>query len=457
VFRPMLVAIIALGIVGARSAAQETMPIRPDDGSDLSQAEPPTRDALRGLPRAESPIQGNAPPGEEEGKPTPGWLDRALGLEDWPVDVYGWVQNSFTGNANGRPKNGMDFGVFPNRLADQWQGNQFYVVVENPLEEHAQVNLGFRVDTLFGNDWQFTKDLGLFDRAFKPNAFVGLDFPQIYGDIHLPVLTKGGLDIKGGRFYSIAGYEQVAAIGRPLLSVTYMNNFTPFTFIGTQTTLHLTDRVDLYNAAVNGSDRWIDSRYQWGYIGGLSWESRSRTTNISLVGMALHDQLPRFPPVDQPLLPNAVPIIPSLAGRNNPFYGSSVRSYGSAVLSHEWNERLTQVVEADFVFDPSILGFNRSGKAQAIGYYGFANWFLYDITEELRGTWRMEVFRDQNGAATGVADTFYEATLGIQWKPKDWLWIRQDVRYDWAQFTKPYNDGTRGSQVTLSFDIIVRF
>jgi len=214
------------------------------------------RDLMRGLPRAEAPLQGNAPPGEEEGKPAPGFLERELGLEDSPVDVYGWVQNSFTGNANGTPRNRMNFGVFPNRLANQWQGNQYYLVVENPLEEEDRVNLGFRVDTLFGNDWQFTKDLGFFDRAFKPNAFAGVDLPQIYGDIHLPVLTKGGLDIRGGRFYSTAGYEQVPAIGRPLLSVTYMNNFTHFTFIGVQSTLHLTDRVDLYNAAVNGSDRW---------------------------------------------------------------------------------------------------------------------------------------------------------------------------------------------------------
>lgn len=188
---------------------------------------------MQELPRVESPAQGNAPPGEEEGKPTPGWLDRALGLEDSPVDVYGWVQNSFTGNANGTPKNRMNFGVFPNRLANQWQGNQYYLVVENPLEQDNRINLGFRVDTLFGNDWQFTKDSGFFDRAFKPNSFAGLDFPQIYGDIHLPVLTKGGLDIRGGRFYSIAGYEQVPAIGRSLLSVTYMNNFTHFTFVGT--------------------------------------------------------------------------------------------------------------------------------------------------------------------------------------------------------------------------------
>ena len=33
--------------------------------------------------------------------------------DDSPVKIYGWLDNSFTGNANGRPKNGMNFGVNP--------------------------------------------------------------------------------------------------------------------------------------------------------------------------------------------------------------------------------------------------------------------------------------------------------------------------------------------------------
>jgi hypothetical protein len=59
---------------------------------------------------------------------------------------------------------------------------------------------------------------GLFDRAFKPNSFASIDPPQIYADLHLPILTDLGLDIRGGRFYDPAGYESVKAVKRPLLS-----------------------------------------------------------------------------------------------------------------------------------------------------------------------------------------------------------------------------------------------
>ncbi len=157
---------------------------------------------------------------------------KALDIEDSPVKLYGWIQNSYTGNANGSPRNGINFGVYPNHLANRWQGNQYYLIVENPNELNDRPNLGFRYDILFGNDWQFTKDYGLFDRAFTPNHFAGVDFPQLYAELHLPWLTKGGLEIVGGRWYSPAGYEGVQAIKRPLLSVPYTLNFTPFTFFG---------------------------------------------------------------------------------------------------------------------------------------------------------------------------------------------------------------------------------
>ena len=75
----------------------------------------------------------------------------------------------------------------------------------------------------------------------------------------------------------------------------------------------------------------------------------------------------------------------------------------------------------------------------------------------MTGVWRSEVFRDNNGVRTGFADNFYEMTLGLIFKPEAWLWIRPESRYDWAQFTHPYNDGTRNSQFTLAVDAIFLF
>ena len=85
----------------------------------------------------------------------------------------------------------MNFGVNPNDLANRWMGNQYYLVVEDKVEQTDTVNLGWRVDSLFGNDWQFNHMHGLFDTSFRPNHFAGYDPAQLYGELHLPVLTPG--------------------------------------------------------------------------------------------------------------------------------------------------------------------------------------------------------------------------------------------------------------------------
>ena len=76
------------------------------------------------------------------------------------------------------------------------------------------MNFGFRFDMLFGNDWLFTKDYGLFDHSWTNNHFPGLDLPQIYAEVHLPILTPLGLDIRAGRFFSMTGFESPQAIAR---------------------------------------------------------------------------------------------------------------------------------------------------------------------------------------------------------------------------------------------------
>jgi hypothetical protein len=398
------------------------------------------------------------PPPAVPTAPTPLLLNRALQLQDSPFRTFGWIQNSFTGNANGVPRDRQNFGVFPNHLADQWMGNQYYLALENPLDAIDIVNFGFRFDMLFGNDWLFTKDYGLFDRAFPNNHFAGLDLPQVYAEAHLPILTPRGLDIRAGRFFSLTGFESPMAIARPQLSVPYAMNFTPFTYFGAIASLHLHERLNVFGGTVDGFDRWPNRPYKWGFIGAMAWTSRDQKLNLILGGTDAYDQLPRFPPANAPFVPVGVPAPGFLPGRLNPFYNQSRRAYMVGVLTYKWTDKLTQALEVDSVFDPKILGYGGDPYVpHAAAYYGFVNWFLYQFNEKVTGMWRSEVFWDPYGLATGVADTFHEITVGLNIRPEPWLWVRPEARYDWAQFTHPYNNGTRNSQLTLGFDVIFLF
>ncbi len=384
-------------------------------------------------------------------------INRVLGIDPDRVRIFGWVQNSFTGNPS-RPADGLNFGVNPNVLANQWMGNQYYLVVEDRAEQNDRVNLGWRVDSLFGNDWRFNHMHGLFDTSFRGHSFAGYDPAQIYGEVHLPILTRKGLDIRGGRWYTILGYEAVPAIARPLLSVPYMFNYgQPFTHFGVLSTLYVGDHVQVFNGTVNGWDRWIDARYKWGYIGGIALDSKDGKTNLSVAMVTGPDQFPRFLPAGTQVVPTGATPPPFLAGHRNPGYGGNDRTLFTTVLFHRWTGDLAQVVETDEAFENNVPGLGRGGTAQNAEWYGLGNWFLYHLTDRLTGVWRSEVFRDNNGVRTGFADTFYEMTVGAIYRPVPRLWIRPEARYDWAQFTHPYNGGHSGSQFTIGLDVILLF
>ena len=258
----------------------------------------------------------------------------------------------------------MNFGIHPNDLANAWTFQQVYLVIENRVEQNDRINLGFRVDNLLGNEWQNFHSTGLFDNAFRLDH-VGFDLVQLYGEIHLPVLTRGGLDVKGGRFFALSGYENGPAPMRPLLSSSYVDYYAnPFTLFGVLTTLHLTDQITLYNGAVNGWDRWIDAHDKWNYTGGFTWFSGDGRTEWTITVDSGPSQYPRFlPPTLVPFPTGTVPT-PALVGRQNPDYPRDIRTLMTSVVGHEWTNNFTTIVETDLGYEDNIPAWARRDRAK---------------------------------------------------------------------------------------------
>lgn len=447
---------IAPGVAPSAPVDSSAPPIGEGNATDLS------------APRASSNAGGGSPTGAEAAqeaaaeKPEPTLLMKALGMEDSKLKIYGWIQNSYTGNANGVPRNGQNFGVTPNFKANQWMGNQYYLIFEKPLEQNDEVNFGFRVDNLFGNDWSFNHSRGFGDTLNVNGRFAGYDTAQFYAEVHLPILTEGGLDIKGGRFYTLCGYEQVPAISRPLLSVPYLFNFgQPFTHFGFMSNLHLTDKINISAGAVNGWDRFINQRYRYNFHGGFTWTFNEDKTTLAFMTVIGPNQFPNFIPPGQNIQPTGTPVTPTrFAGVRNDSYGRDDRFLFTTVLTHKWNDKLTQVFEADQAFEENVafVGARQNGGRRDIDWYGLANWYLYSFNDKLTGVLRTEVFFDPSGVRTGTTGgRFYEETLGLIYKPKSYLWIRPEIRYDQSQFLNAFSDGTRNSQLTLAVDVILLF
>lgn len=309
---------------------------------------------------------------------------------------------------------------------------------------------GFRLDQIYGLDYRQLHMVGFLDGVFPAND-PGWEATQLFGEVHLPWLTSGGIDVKGGRFLSLGGYEDPYAPGRPLDSASYMFSYAqPFTEFGMMTTFHLTDNVNIYNGAVNGWDRWINQTYRWHYTGGASWDSTDGRTNAAWTFDVGPIQFPRFFPARYPFTPNGVPQPPLLAGKKNPNYPDQ-GFLTTFVLTHRWNDRLLTVVEADYGSDNNVP--NPRGAGPIDGqWYGLAGWFLLETNDRLTGVYRGEVFRDAGGLRTGFDNTYYEMTLGLIYKPRKWLWFRPEVREDWTTGAPAYSG--KSDQLTIGFDSI---
>jgi len=392
---------------------------------------------------------------EELGFVPPNLLNNLMGLNDSRFKIHGWAEGSFTANPALRA-NGQNFGFDPNNLANSANLQQLYIIAERRVKQGDAPDLGFRVDNLIGNDWQNFHDLGLFDNVFTSDR-IGYDPVQFYAELHLPILN--GIDIKGGRFYALAGYEDAQAPSRPLLSTSDMFAFGshPFTHFGMMTTWHVTDRINVYNGAVNGWNRWINQHYLWQYAGGVSWDSKDERTNLTITLNAGPNQFPHFLKANYPFDQAGTSPLGFQAGRVNLGYGKSDTTLLTTVLIHEWTDDLTMILETDEALVTNVPGIGPGGATQNASYYGLAGWLLYDFAERWTAVSRAEVFRDNNGVLIRDADTFYETTLGAIYKPKPWFWLRPEVRGDWAARSHPYNNGRDRSQLTFGFDVIFLF
>jgi hypothetical protein len=107
-------------------------------------------------------------------------------------------------------------------------------------------------------------------------------------------------------------------------------------------------------------------------------------------------------------------------------------------------------------------------------WYGINSHLTYDVKDDLTVGLRAEWFRDQNGFRVyapgrpflgGVmpAASYYEITAGLTWKPKAWLSLRPNVRYDWAEDTAggagslPFDGKNLDHQFLFSTDVTIKF
>ena len=372
--------------------------------------------------------------------------------------------------STGAPQDNQLYG----RLFDDRNGepmvNQATFTVERALAPEAgKFDYGFKFQATGGTDARFLNPTGEFENITHDRYTVAI--VEAYGNLHFPILTSAGVDLKLGQFASPQSVETIYPTGNTFYSHSYIFNFgVPFQHLGGVATLHVNKYLDLYGGVVRGTNV------------GLLYDPNDEPSGIAGFTLTLLDGKivlagnTSVGPED-PRFFSEVAVLKGNGSINTIDTNSALRYYNNVNLTWKITDALTSLTDTAYLRDDGL-------HATA---YGVSQTFTYGINKYLTAAVRGEIFRDNDNdfvlqfaanddyvnserglltnidprtvSAPGTAGTTYSAvTVGVQVKPLDHLLIRPELRYDQAiNGSKAFTDSTQSHQFTGGIDVIVTF
>ena len=363
--------------------------------------------------------------------------------------IYGWVEGGFTGNF-ASPKDNQNFGRLFDDRSNEPLLNQFVVTAERTLDPKATgFDWGFKVQGLFGSDARFIHSLGIFDTTMKTCLYQP-DLVEAYLNLHFPVLTEGGIDLKLGKMVTLEGAETIDPRTNVFYSHSYIFNFgIPFTHTGGLATIHANKMVDLMLGITRGVNTSID-------------DNNSSAAFHGAFGLNCSDG--RF-----------VLMASTHMGPETPHDNVDWRFLNDITATWKITDKFTSITDLNWIHDE---------LSHADGF-GAAQYFTYAINDWLSAGIRAEVWRDEQGfyvaqfadphdpmralrgeptidprTVGGGPTTYGEITVGLTIKPTvpkplTGLMIRPELRYDRSlNDTHPFNDSQDRDMLTAALDVI---
>ena len=409
-------------------------------------------------------------------------------LKDNGIVVGGWANGGITYNTH-NPSNGYNGPVTFNDRSNTPMFNQLNFYVGRAVAtEGKKWDFGGRFDFMYGTDAIFTQAYGVtsydqntglarsnrnaWDLNLLDDTTMGIALPQAYGEAYVPV--GNGLNVKAGHFYTPIGYEVVTAPDNFFYSHAYTMQYgEPFTHTGAMGNYAVDKNWGVMGGLTTGSSTggWDGGFNQglgnWGGLFGTTWTSDDKGSSANVSG--------------------------TYSGTSE--QNDSAWALYSVVLKHNLTEKTHLILQHDHGFADNVYtASNPVAYATDAQWYGINSHTYYDIKDNLSIGLRAEWFRDQNGfrvctparvaaatdntgysyAANGssngvnssqcVAASWYQVTAGLTYKPKKWLNIRPNIRYDYADGTNtngttymPFGNANQTYQVLMSTDVVITF
>ncbi|GBR00156.1 hypothetical protein AA102526_2060 [Asaia lannensis NBRC 102526] len=377
----------------------------------------------------------------------------------WLQDIAltGLLEGGITANP-ARPDNGVDFGNFFGNRANQPQLNQVDLTLTkaiDPTKDAYQV--GFVLQGLYGSDGRYYHLLGVSDVWMKDRYQI---IPaQAHVDVHLPWVTKGGLDMQAGILQAPMGVEVLDPTVRPFYTLAYTSQYSvPFEHLGAMFHWHINKTFDFNFGVDTGNQTTFgksdNNNAAAGYFGfnvnGLA-DGKLNIVELSRVGPE-----------------NAVSVL-------GPRANTAQRWWNDISAYYTVNDKLSLTGEFNFLHDDGL-------RAETWSVVTFA---AYKITPSLTFNYRGELYRDNTGlfvasfltnqsymdaiagkyspAETAAPTTYGALTLGVTYHPDlghhvRVFAIRPEIRFDRSlNGTSPFNNNRNTGVFTFGGDAMIGF
>jgi len=372
-------------------------------------------------------------------------------LAEKRISISGWTE--FQYNASSAANNNSP--VVWNDRANKFLLNQVWLRLEKATDtESKEMSFGYRVDTVYGSDYRFTLQRGLFNSQLESSRgnqnLYGVDLIQFYANAYLPNLFQG-TDVRAGRLFTPFGYESLEGVSTPFASRSYAFNWAPpFTHMGIQVAPTFSDNWAGKFMVANGNDVWFVPEQELRGVAALTYTSDDKDTTATFgtsFGRGIFN-------AGSPFNPATVGLQTEPAGRNN----INVFDF---VLTKKINDKWNYAFE-------SIYGYQQRVPANVAGgiikenategtahWYSIVNYLTYAVSDTVSAVNRLEFFDDAQGQRTGFEGLYTAYTFGLQWRPTPWAIIRPEVRYDHNNYSRPFEG--KDDIFTATFDVVLRF
>ncbi len=427
--------------------------------------------------------------GAEPAAPPPNVLERIENLEKkmdapslWKTlgfKVSGFLDVAYTHNFNNPNTNLNQLHIFDTN-ASSFMPHLAQIMLERSADAggSALERAGFRARLNFGLDSRVSRARTNFQPGVASDE---LDFQELYAEYILPV--GNGLKVQAGKINTLIGYEVINSWENPNFSRTFMFGLgQAFTTTGIRFTYTFNPIITASVGVVNGWDNVDDN-------------NKGKTVEW-LVALTPHEKLGvNFYGSVGPEQSNTVGgVVPGGPGVN----GSAKRTVAGSIITFKATSQDTIILEPYYANEANAnLVAGKAGKNAR--WNGLGAYLIHDFDDQWSARLRGEIFEDAGGARTctgsvagtvggftgvpggwntcagaggagaagipatlvgggGIAQTLWETTYTLQYKPTPSLITRMEFRYDKSNRNIFLNGGdATNNQETLSFQVVYLF